>query len=403
MTSKTHIGLAAISAMLLIAACNNIGGRGPGGTGQRGGNGATAPGIDTPTPLPPLPTREVAAVQSIAADGALALNLPVVALAFETTGRITAVNALPGQRVQAGDVLGTLDDQALQDALAQAREQLSLTEAQIRNTAAGTAVRQSDVDSAQAALNQSWLAYQEVKSGPTASSVELSLRSWNAARNSLYSSQISRDAECGRNENSAGCKSQNASVGSSYENERRSYQQYLDAQKPGTSAQLSQSYANVASAQARLKQLTDPAPVTDESKKLAQVQFDNAKSNVERAQRNLAKARLLSPCNCTVQDVTAAAGASAGGVAVTLLQSNSIVFKTNNLSERDLGSIKVGSAARIRLKPYEKDFAAKVISILPQSTGVQGNVAIFTVVLQLEPATEELLPGMTGQAEIAVR
>ena len=402
MNQKSLHGILTLSiiAILLTAGCNRLG---PGGQAQRGGSGATAPGIDTPTPLPPLPTREVTAIQRIAADGALALNLPPVSLAFETTGRITSVRAQPGQQVKTGDVLATVDDQALLDALAQAKEQLNLTEAQIRNTTAGTPSRRADITSAQAGLNQAWLAYNEQKNGPTASTIELALRSWNAAKDSLYSAQITRDAQCGHGVDSHDCKSQQANVGNAYENERRAYQQYLDSQKPATASVLSQSYANVASAQARLQALTEPAPVTDESKQLARVQDDNAKATVDRAQKNIVKAKLLSPCDCTVQDVSAAVGANANGVAMTLLPTSSIVFKTNNLSERDLGSIRVGNGARVRLKPYDKDFSARVTAILPQSSGVQGNVAIFTVVLQLEPAPEELLPGMTGQAEITVK
>ncbi len=393
----------ALAAVLMISGCSRIRvGGGPGGNGSNGQLGGSA-GAETPTPLPPLPTREVAAIQSIASDGALALNLPPVALAFDTTGRIATVNVQPGQPVKVGAVLATLDDEALRDALAQATEQLNLTEAQIRNTAASVPARQSDIDSAQAALNQAWLAYKDIKAGPTAATVEQALRSWNAAKDSLYSAQIARDSQCGFRKDSHDCKSQEANVGNAYENERRAYSQYLEAQKPATDATVSQSYANVASAQARLKQLTDPAPTTDESKKLAQVQDDNAKTAVDRAQRSLAKAKLLSPCDCTVQDVSAAVGANAGGVAMTLLQTKSIVFKTNNLSERDLGSIQIGNAAKVRLKPYDKDFPAKVTAILPQSSGVQGNVAIFTVVVQLDPAPEQLLPGMTGQVEISVK
>jgi hypothetical protein len=43
-----------------------------------------------------------------------------------------------------------------------------------------------------------------------------------------------------------------------------------------------------------------------------------------------------------------------------------------------------------------------VRAILPQSSGTQGSNALFTVIVELDPAGEALLPGMLGEAEIEV-
>jgi multidrug efflux pump subunit AcrA (membrane-fusion protein) len=368
-------------------------------------NGARPAGIETPTPLPPLPTRVVDATQSVAADGVLALSIPPIAAAFETSGKVLTVNATAGQKVKKGDVLATLDDTTLKDTLTQATEQFNLVQARQAQTAAPTSSRQSEIDSARASLNSAWQAYNDVKNGPTASNVELALRNWNQAKNQLYSAQISRDASCGSSGvGSAQCKSQEANVGSAYEGERRAYQQYLDAQKAPTQQQLTQSYAQVAQAQASLDRLLTPISQTVEQQKVSELELAQAKSSVERAQRNLDKAKLISPCDCTVQDVNIAVGSVAGASpAMTLVQVNSVVFRTNNLTERDLAQIKIGSPAQVRLKPFDTTFKGKVSAILPQASGVQGTNALFTVVVALDPAKEELLPGMTGQAEISVK
>lgn len=428
------------------------------GQGGQGQTPRVQPGQGTPqaaaadgTPIA-VPTRLINAVTTIPADGTLALTTPLINLAFDTSGKVASINVKPGQKVTRGDVIATLDEQALKDSLDQAREQLALTEAQIKESAVGTAVRKSDLDSAKASVTTAYARLAEAKKGAATTDIEqakallevsqgklrqaklgateaereAALRSWNNSKNSLWSAQLSRDANCARDNNTVQCKSNQAQVGSAFENERAAYAKYQDTLKPPAaetvraaeaevaSAQsrlntlLSQNspeklasyYADVTSAEARLKQLTEPAPVTDEKKKVVEIQLTNSRASVERAERNLAKAKLVAPCDCIVQDVNVVVGGNASGTAVTLVDTNSVVFKTTNVSERDLASIKVGNNATVRLKAYDKNFAGKVSAILPQSSGVQGTTAIFTVLIKLDSAKEDLLPGMTGQAQI---
>jgi multidrug efflux pump subunit AcrA (membrane-fusion protein) len=106
-----------------------------------------------------------------------------------------------------------------------------------------------------------------------------------------------------------------------------------------------------------------------------------------------------------VQDVTIAVGSAASSApAFVLAQTSALVFRSSNLSERDLAAIRVGAAATLRLKPFDRTFTGRVSAILPQASGTQGNAAIFTIVIDVDPADAlldaELLPGMTGQAEI---
>jgi multidrug resistance efflux pump len=402
-----------------------------------------------------VPTRIINAVTTIPAEGTLALTTPIINLSFETSGKVAQLNVKPGQRVAKGDVLALLDEQTLKDALDQAREQLRLTEAQIKEAAVGTPVRKSDIDSAQASLNTArtrlteaqrgaaktdidqakallsvaQMKLDQVKAGATASEKEAALRSWNTSKNSLWSAQLSRDANCARDQNTVQCKSSQAQVGNAFESERAAYAKYQETLQPPTtdkvraaeadvsSAQsrlntllnqnspekLASYYADVISAEARLKQLTESQPVTDEKKKVTEIQLDNARSSVERAERNLAKAKLISPCDCIVQDVNVVVGSNASATAVTLVDTGSVVFKTSNISERDLASVKVGNVATVRLKAYDKNFNGKVSAILPQSSGMQGTTAIFTVLIKLDDAKEDLFPGMTGQAQIQLR
>ncbi|HQV27232.1 MAG TPA: biotin/lipoyl-binding protein [Thermoflexales bacterium] len=400
MRNIRRLFLPLLAGMLVLGACSV---QNPFATGDRGAASATP----APTVVP-LPTAVLVSRATVAVDGALALALPATQLGFETTGRVIEVNAVPGTKVKKGVVLARLDDVALQDALAQAREQLGLVEARQAQAAAPATARQPDVDSAKASLNAAYAAYTDLTKRPTQSGIEQALRSWNQAKNQLWSAQIARDSACALSREAIACKTNEASVGAAFEAERGAYQRYLDAQRGATAQELAQAYSSIASADARLKQLTEPVTQTVEQRQLAATELSQAKSAVARAERNLSRAALLSPCDCTVQDVTIAVGSAASSApAFVLAQTSALVFRSSNLSERDLAAIRVGAAATLRLKPFDRTFTGRVSAILPQASGTQGNAAIFTIVIDVDPADAlldaELLPGMTGQAEITAR
>ena len=56
----------------------------------------------------------------------------------------------------------------------------------------------------------------------------------------------------------------------------------------------------------------------------------------------------------------------------------------------------------IRLKPYEEAFTGKVSAVLQQFSGTQGSAALYTALNEIDPTEKQLLPGMIGQAEIAI-
>ncbi len=368
-----------------------------------------APNPNEPTRAP-LPTRVVAPRTTIFADGSLALATPALQLSFDVTARVIKVNVAPGQGVNQGDVLAEVDAGSLNDALQQAKDQLALTEAQIAQQQAPA--RQTDIDSAQASVNSALARYTELKQGSTTSQVEQALRSWNQAKNSLYQSQLQRDTECGWSgstpladkkspDNDPDCKYAQYQVTSAELNERMAYQRYIDAQQPPTADRIAAAWADVVSARASLTKLQ--AGTAAEAKLVSDIQLEQARLTVQRAERNVAKAKLVSPCNCTVQSVEVVFGAasSPGVAAITLLKLEDIRFRTTNLTERDVVSIQPGNPVSVRLRAFsEEAFAGKVRAVLPLSSGTQGSNALFTVVIDLDPAGKALLPGMSGQAEI---
>ncbi len=387
-------------------------------TAQTSTSGASVPQAQALTPAPsatPLATRAVSPRGALVADGSLALTMPVVQASFETSARVVAVNVKPGQAVKQGDVLAQLDDEDLRDALAKAQESLAVTQAQISQT--NTPASQADIDSAKAALASAAAKYNELKQGSTKSDIEQSLRAWNTAKDGLYQAQLTRDAACGfksggtteedrRQALSGGntaCSINDVQVQSSEFNERAAYEKYQDTQRPVTQEKLAQASADIASAQASLSKLQ--AGVSEEQKGVDAAQLSQAQLAVTRAQRNLSQATLLSPCDCTVQEVSIAVGAMStqGTAAFKLVDQSSLRFRTRNFSERDLAAVKLGNPVTLRLTPFSKTFSAKVQAIVPQGTQSSGDAAFFTLLIDIDPAGAALLPGMTGQAEISVK
>ena len=358
----------------------------------------------------PLPTRAVAPRTTIAADGSLVLATPLIVASFEVSAKVTHVNVTPGQAVKKGDVLAELDSAQLTEALTRAQEQLTLKE---NETALSLApAKKGDLDSAKASLASAYARYTELKKGPAKSDIDQALHSWNEAKNSLNSQQISRDGVCRIDPNTAiekqnvdrnnpKCKQADLLVQSSEISERSAYHKYLDAQKPPTSDKLAQANSDILSAQASLAKLQNG--VSAEQRKVYDLQLAQTKLAVVRAQRNLAKAQLISPCACVVQDVNLTVGANASGAGISLLDVSAVQFRTTNLSERDVVQMQPGQAVSVRLKAYDQSFVGKVNAVLPLSSGTQGNAATFTVLVGLEPAQVPLLPGMTGQAEIQIK
>lgn len=238
--------------------------------------------------------------------------------------------------------------------------------------------------------------------------VSNALRSWNQAKNSLYQAQLNRASTCGFGTNPSEdevkkamgdphCKQADLSVQSADLRERAAYQSYLDAQAPATQDELTKAYASVVQAQSNLATLQNG--VSADQKAVYDLQLKQAQVTVDRASRDLAQAKLIAPCDCTVQEVGLSVGATANG-SVTLLDTAQLRFATSNLDEQDVVMLKTGQTATIRLKAFDQTFTGKVGAVLPISSGTQGTVSLYTVLIDLDSTSAALLPGMTGQAEI---
>jgi multidrug efflux pump subunit AcrA (membrane-fusion protein) len=322
---------------------------------------------------------------------------------------VTAVNVSAGQTVKRGDVLAEVDAQTLRDALLIAQEQLALKRANIANSVLPASA--SDLKTAEASLAAAYAAYNDLKKGPKSTAVEQALRSLNQSKNSLYNTQLGRDATCrivpGVSTDAAvaaikardkDCKESDLNVQASELRLQNAEQQYKDAQKPATSADLARAWSNIAQAQASLAKLKRGSSA--EQKAVYDLQIKQAELTVARAERALKKAQLLSPCDCVVQNTTLSVGALAAGGGVALQDVRELRLRTTNLSERDVVALTPGQTVAVRFKAFDQVFTGTVEAILPQSSGQLNGAALYTALIRIAPGDAALLPGMTGQAEI---
>ena len=345
----------------------------------------------------PLPTREVVASTTVAADGALVLGAPAISLGFDVNGKVVSVNAVAGQTVKKGDVLATIDDTTLHDAVTDA--QLALSQVETTISQQNAPATDEEIAAAQAALSAAYASYNTTKAGNTQSEIDKGKASLDSAWLRYKSSKASRDIACGEDNQSTRCQSAEASLGNAYESWAAAKVSYEALLEPVSKDTLTQAYSSVASAKAKLDSLK--AGVSEEQSKIDEAQYNQAQSALERARANLEKAKLVSPCDCVVQEANVAAGIDAPASAFTLIDLSVIQFQTTSVTERDVSLIQVGAPVSIRLKSYDGVFTGKVSAVLTQSSGTQSDTALFTVLIALDETDKMLLPGMTGQAEIS--
>ncbi len=365
---------------------------------------------------------------TVLADGAVQAARPLLPLAFETGGKLLAVNVQPGDVVQVGEVIATLDDAALQEAIANAALQV----AQAEN---GVAQAQAELDRL-LAWQPDELAIAAAEANLTAAETALANAQTSdaAAGNSLTSANVSINQAQRALEDAQRAYNTAFDPGREWELNDPWRADFLKAERDGATRavemaqeQLRVAQANYAlaaaglnndtavSAQANLsnaqqalaqaQQGPRPEEITAARLRLEQAQISLEQSQLgwQQAENALNKAQLVAPWTAVVLTVDAASGALVGGGSpiVTLLDTTQLEFHTTNLSERDLAQIEPGNAVLVTLKTYPNDpLAGTVLRIGLQAGGTVGDAATFPVIIALDATDLDIRPGMTGRAEI---
>jgi HlyD family secretion protein len=380
--------LLAISSLVLVA-CDDS------GEGGFSFGGPTPTPVGTPTPLP-TPVRVFQS--TISADGEVVLPLPPQTFAFAgVSGTIAEVYVVPGQAVKQGDLVASIDDTDLQNALKRAQASLNSLQAQIVSEeapalAGDIAEAQANLESAQAELER--LEGLPSEEAITEAAADLKLREVELRQAQEAYDQVAFAEGVGMSPQAA--ELQRATL-----NYERAQAVYDEATKPATASQLAAASFNVVQAQNRLDKLLDG--VRPEVKAVNEAKLREAELQIQEAQQNLARANLYAPWDGVVTAINGAPGVSTANASITLAQVEPLRFATSNFSERNLADIKVGDKATIFLKTYPGvPFPAVIYRIELESTQKDGDTALFTVYLDFNRGDFVVRPGMTGRVEINI-
>ncbi len=421
MKAKSLFAIFGLILTLLLAAC-----------GGRPGEATATAVPDQPTSetnVEPTATRPSQSGVTILADGSVVAVKPVLAVSFTASGRLLSLAVQPGDVVAAGELIATLDDEALRDAVTNAefqvaQSELNLTQAQAEldrlltweADETAVALAQANLTAAQAQLENATASDAVAGNSVTQANVsvaqaERQLADAQEAYNTAF--DPGREWELGdpfrkqflENEREAATRN----LQFAEENLRVARANYSLAAAGINNDSALSAQASVINAQQALENAQKPPTVEQiEAAQLsvqqAELSLQQSQLGLEQAQEAVADAQLLAPTAGTILSVEVAEGAmiGAGSPIITMLDTTQLEFHTNNLSERDLARVAPGQTVQVTLKAYPNNvIEGTVVRIGTQATGMVGDAAVFPVIISISSDELDIRPGMTGRAEIA--
>jgi HlyD family secretion protein len=168
--------------------------------------------------------------------------------------------------------------------------------------------------------------------------------------------------------------------------------------KGASEAQIAGAEANLAQAQANLETLQNGP--SEAQAVAAETAVEQARISLQRAKNNLAEATLTAPFAGVITAVHVNEGEFSNGVAVELVDSNSLEIVLD-VDEADIGSISVGQPAVITLESWPlTEISGKVASITPQAKNDSSALVVYEVYLSLGETDLPVRVGMTANADL---
>lgn len=140
----------------------------------------------------------------------------------------------------------------------------------------------------------------------------------------------------------------------------------------------------------------------------AQSEYDKARAQVKKAERNLGYAQITSPVSGTVisKEVEEGQTVAASFQTPTLFTIAEDLTKMQietNVSEADVGLIKNGLDVNFTVDTYPTEVFHGKVSQVRLNPAEEENVVMYTVIIDINNDDLKLLPGMTAYAEIKVQ
>ena len=363
--------------------------------------GEQATPLPTPSITPPAPN-------SIPVDGELVSRYPPLEVAFPAgvSSRLLALHVRLGQKVKAGDLVATLDDDELQRAVQAAQlvlEEAKEAQAEAEREAEEKAERayQRAIEEAQWALDMVTHNLRIAEMRPPTTAVAKAQVKVDRARDQealaaeAYTRALDRPWEP---------QSVRDGLHKAWQNQITNRKlAELDLKDAQATLQvyymsLEMSKQVVERADAKLAGIEkEVAPVSEE----AVAQAERALAD---AQEQLTYVQLYAPRDGLVVGVNALEGSTvdSGTSIVSLVKVDDLYFVTINLDERHAALLRSGQQARITLRFYpDAAISGQVDAVIPLM-GQQSGARFAAYIRLVDKGGVDLLPGMTGRAEIGI-
>lgn len=359
---------------------------------------------------------------TVSATGSIAPE-DQISLSFPAPGRVTDVLVNAGQVVTAGQTLVTLDETDLVLALAEARVNLEISNAQlakletpasatdISSAESAAAVAGANVSAAEAAVASANAAYQQVLAGPTDAqqlvvkaklaqaevAVKNAQQAYDRVKNLPNLSMLPQAAELERATLALEVAKAESEI----------------AAQPASAADLAAAQNAISQAQAKLEQaraelvkanntLADlHAGPNTEDLDIARAQVQQAQLNVLQAENALTKTKLISPVNAVASAVNARPGEYSNTALPDVILTNLDSYHMEVLvDEIDVRLVEEGQPVSILVDALpDAELTGHITEIAPTAENIDGVVA-YQVTIVPDPTDAPLRAGMSATAVI---
>lgn len=369
-----------------------------------------------------VPVQRGTIASTVSATGSIEPKAEV-SLSFRNPGRVTTVLVSEGESVVKDQLLAELETTDLTLALAQARVNLQISQAQLSKletppdqndvlaAQAAVEVAQTSVAGAEAALNAARANYAQLFVGATATQQQVNLAQLRQAEINLKSAQqqynrVKEQPNVGELPQSAQLEQSTvayevAKAQAALTDEGPNQAQIATGLNQIAQSELGlrQAQSNLIQAQNNLSTLLDgPA---QEDLEIARAQVQQAQISLLQAQNGLNNARLVAPLDGVINKMNIRQGELFSGGLPAVVMSDLTQFHMDVLvDEIDVRQVQLGQTVTLKIDALpDANLTGKVTEIAPAASNVNGVIA-YSVTIVPDPASAPLRSGMSATAII---
>ena len=358
--------------------------------------GESAPAAQEAAPAAAEPAANESATRSSSSArlGALTYSGEIVAeqqvrIMAETAGRVLEVAVDVGDRVMMGQMLVRTDTAILEAQREQALAGLMAAQSQLDLLLSDPEA--SDIAAANAALNAAGAGYQRAVNGATAEDLTMALAQVRQAEATVNVSQAAYNQVKGNP--SIGMLPQSMQLQQATIGLEAARAQYEKVAKGATSDVIAGAYAQVSNARAQLERLQRGPKAAQV--RAAEAQVKQAETGLYMTQLQLDKATVKAPIDGIVSQMSTSTGSMAGpGAPLFTLVSQEVKLMIS-VEEAAMSSLRIGQPVSIQVAAWpDRTFAGTVKTIAPAL-----DPATRTVQVTIIPTDDEdgsLIPGMSA-------